>query len=233
MGQNINIIQYELMPRGGPQLTLAGQIYQLPANSLIGEISFRCSDKRKITEHKRSMGIVVGLQGDAIYGAWRDTIKDQMFARCYQMDLHHFPDAEFLQIVTGFRQLRPGCDELATVSAANDIPGMQKVDMAVVQLVKNCVKKLTNPNNLKNKPCPQVPGVPPAEVIMLNILLPANAPPGSQWGLATAIQNAGPGAPNAPTANAHGAAQFQPAQAAGLYQIPPPLPNPQGPIHLP
>jgi len=109
---------------------------------------------------------------------------------------------------------------------------MHEVDAAVVQLVKNCGKKLTNTINLRNKPFPQVLGVPPAPVIVLNILLSANAAPGSQWGLATAVQNAGAGAPNAPTANAPGPAQFQPAQAAGIYQIPPPPPNPQGPIQL-
>jgi len=58
-----------------------------------------------------------------------------MLARGYQTDLHHFPDAEFLQIVAVFRQLRPACDELATAFAANNIPGMQEVDEAVVQLV--------------------------------------------------------------------------------------------------
>ena len=129
------------MPHGGPQLAPAGQTYQLPANSLIGEMIFRRSDKRKITEHKRSMGIAVGLQGDAIYGAWRDAVKDPTLARGYETDLHHFPDAEFLQIVAGFRQLRPACDELATVSAVNDIPGMQEMEEAVVQLVKDCGKK--------------------------------------------------------------------------------------------
>jgi len=179
------------------------------------------------------MGIAVGVEGDAIYGAWRDAVKDQMLARGYQTDLHQFPGAEFRQIVAGFRQLRPACDELATASAANDIPGMQAVDVAVVQLVKDTGKKLTNTINLKNKLCPQVPGVPPAQVIVPNILLPANAPPGNQWGLPTAVQNAGAGAPNAPTANAHRPAHFQPAQAAGPYQIPPPPPNPQGPIQLP
>ena len=60
--------------------------------------------------------------------------------------------------------MRPACDELATASAANDRPGMQEVDEAVVQLVKDCGKKLTNTINLKNKPFPQVPGVPPAQV---------------------------------------------------------------------
>jgi len=228
MAQNINIIQSVLMPPGGPLLAPAGQTYQLPANPLIGEISFRRSDKRKITEHMRSMGIVVGLQGDSIYGAWRDAVKDQMLARGYQTDLHPFREAEFLQIVAGFRQLRPACDDLATVSVAKDIPGMQEVDEAVVQLVKDSGKKLTNTINLKSKLFPQVPGVPPAQVIVLNILLPANAPPRSQWGLATPVQNAGAEAPNAPTANAPGPAQFQPAQAAGLYQIPPPSRIPKG-----
>jgi len=110
MVQNINIIQYALMPSGGRQLVPAGLTYQLPANSLIGEISFRRSDKRKTTDLKRSMGIVVGLQGDAIYGAWQEAVMDQMLARGYQTDLHQFPDAEFLQIFAGFRQLRPTCD---------------------------------------------------------------------------------------------------------------------------
>jgi len=98
------------MPPSGWQLAPPGQTYQFPANSLIGEITFRRSDKRKITEHKRSIGIGVGLQGDAIYCAWRDAVKDQMLPRGYQTDLHHFPDAEFLQIVACFRQLRPACD---------------------------------------------------------------------------------------------------------------------------
>jgi len=179
MARNINIIQYALMPPGGPQLVPAGQTYQLPANSLIGEISFRRWDKRKISEHKRSMGVAVGLQGDAIYSAWQNGVKDQMLARGYQTDLHYFPDAELLQLVTGFRQLRPACNELATECAANDIPCMQEVDEAVVQLVKDGGKKLTNTITLKNKPFPQGPGVAPAHVLVPNILLAAKALPGS------------------------------------------------------
>jgi len=153
-----------------------------------------------------------------------------MLGKGYLTNFYHFPNAEFLQIVAGFRQLRPTCDELATASAAHDIPSMQEVDEAVVQLVKDLGKKLTNTITLKNKPFPQVPGVAPSQVIVPNILLPANATPGSQWGLAPAVQNTGAGTPYAPTANAAGPAQFQPAQAAGPYQITPPLPNPQGPI---
>jgi len=120
------------MPPGQLQLAPSGQTYKLPANSLIAEISFRRSDQRKITEHQRSMGIAVGLQGDPIYGAWRDAVKDQMLARGYQTDLHQLPDAEFLPILAGFCQLRPDCDELATASAANLISCMQKQDETVV-----------------------------------------------------------------------------------------------------
>ena len=49
------------------------------------------------------------------------------------------------------------------------------------------------------------------QVIVPNLLLPANAP----------------------TANAPWPAQFQPAQAAGSDQFPPPSLNPQGPIQRP
>jgi len=69
MAQNINMIQYALMPPGGAHLAPARQTYQVPANSLIGEISFPRSEKRKISEHKRSMGLAGGRQGDAIYAA--------------------------------------------------------------------------------------------------------------------------------------------------------------------
>ena len=56
---------------------------------------------------------------------------------------------------------------------------MQEVDEVVVQLVKDCGKRLTNTINLKNKLFPQVPGVPPAQMIVPNILLHANAPRGA------------------------------------------------------
>jgi len=75
--------------------------------------------------------------------------------------------------------LRPTCDELATACPANDIPVMQEVEEAVVQLVTDCGKNMTNTINLKNKPFPQVPGVPLVQVIVPNILLSANAAPGS------------------------------------------------------
>jgi len=111
-----------------------------------------------------------------------------MAARCeesnvsqgYLTDLHHFPDIEFQQIIACARRFRPACDELATASAGNDIPRMQEVNQAVIQLVKDCGKKLTNTIKRPNKPFPQVPGVPPAQVRGPDMLLPANAPPRSQ-----------------------------------------------------
>jgi len=179
MAQNMNNIQYTLMPAGGPQQAPAGETYQLPANSLIGEISHRSTDRGKISEHKLSIGIPAGDIGDSIYSTWQDTVKNQILARGYLTDLHYFPVVEFQQIIASVRRLRPACDALATVLAVNDIPRMQEVDEAVVQLVKDCGKKLTNTIKRPNKPFPQVPGVPPAQVRVSDMLLPANAPPGA------------------------------------------------------
>jgi len=99
----MNNIQYALMPAGGPQQAPVGHTYQLPANILIGEISHRRTDRVKISEHKFSMGIPAGSIGNLIYGTWRDAVKNQMLARGYLTDLHHFPDVEFQQIVAGVR----------------------------------------------------------------------------------------------------------------------------------
>ena len=63
-------------------------------------------------------------KGDPVYGAWWEAVEDQLLARGYLTDIHHFPDAEFHQIVASFQRLRPACDKLATASAANDIPSM-------------------------------------------------------------------------------------------------------------
>jgi len=65
-----------------------------------------------------------------------------MLARGYISDNAHFPDAEFPQIVAGMRRLKPACDELATAPGANNMASMQVIDKAVLQLVKECGKKL-------------------------------------------------------------------------------------------
>jgi len=56
-----------------------------------------------------------------------------MLARGYISDNWHFPDAKFQQIVTGMRRLKPGWDELAIESAANNMASMQEIDEAVHQ----------------------------------------------------------------------------------------------------
>jgi len=174
MVQNMNNIKYALMLAAGPQQAAAGETYQLPANSLIGEICHQRKDRGIISEHRLSMGIPAGNIADPLYGKVRDTVKNQMLPRGYLEDLHHFPDVEFPQIVTGMRQLRPACNELATRSAANDISIMQEVDEAVIQLIKDCDKKLTYTIKRPKKRFPLVPGVPPGLVRVPDILLPAN-----------------------------------------------------------
>jgi len=85
-----------------------------------------------------------------------------MLARGYITDNSQFPDAEFQQIVGGMRRLKPACDEHTTVSAVNNMPSMQEIDEAVLQLVKDCGKKLAH----TIKPTKKVPpgsGVPPGK----------------------------------------------------------------------
>jgi len=99
------------------------------------------------------------------YLCWRDAVKDQKLARGYISDNWHFPEAEFQHIVEGMRRLKPACDELATASAANNMASMQEIVEAVLQLVKDCGKKLANTIRTNN----HVP--PPAQASPLPKLL--------------------------------------------------------------
>ena len=83
-----------------------------------------------------------------------------MLARGYISDNWHFPHAEFQQIVAGMRRLKPACDERPTASAANNMASMQEIDEAVLQLVKDCGKKLTKTIEPNNHVPPPGPGVP-------------------------------------------------------------------------
>jgi len=149
------------------------------------------------------------------YLCWRDAVKDQMLARGYISDNWHCPDGEFQQIAEGMRRLKPACDELATASAANKIASMQEIDEAVLQLVKDCGKKLANTIRTNNHVPPPCPGVSPAQVIVRPMLLPHNAPPQCQWSAATAVvPNAGPVGQNAHLANAPRPAKNVPAPQA-------------------
>ena len=89
-----------------------------------------------------------------------------MLARSYISDNWHFPDAEFQQIVERIRRLKPVCDKLATALAANNMASMQEIDEAVLELVKECRKKLTTTIKNNDEVPPPSPGVPPTQVIM-------------------------------------------------------------------
>ena len=136
-------------------------------------------------------------------------MKDQLVARNFA-NLATFPDADFYQIVEVLRRFRPACDTLAIASTANNVIGMQQVDDAVVQIAKDCGRKLMN--TLANPAAAQLrgakvaplgqPGVPPAQVIIPNLLLPTNCP--AQWG---------------PPLPVHVAVVQQPAQVAVVQQL--------------
>jgi len=178
MAQNNNIVVYALLPAGGAQQPPAGQTYHLPPFTLVGEYSHRRPDRQSISTHR----LVMGVPHHPInkppheYLCWRDAVKDQMLPRAYISDNWHFPDVEFQQIVEGMRRLKPACDELATASAANNMASMQEIHEAVLQLVKDCGKKVANTIRTNNHVLPPGPGVPPAQVIVRPMLLPLNAP---------------------------------------------------------
>jgi len=245
MAQNNNIVVYAPWAAVGAPQPPAGHTYHLPPFTLVGEYSHRRPDRQSISAHKLALGIphhpINKPPPEYLY--WRDAVKDQMSARGSISDNWHFPDAEFVRIVEGMRRLKPARDELATASAANNMASMQVIDEAVLQMVKDCGKKLANTNRTNNHAPPPGPGTPPAQVIVRPMLLPLNAPPQCQWSIATpVVPNAGPVGQNAPLANAPGRAQNIPAppvnpQAqiiAGLPNAIPvdqnaPLPNAPGP----
>ena len=194
MAQNNNIVVYALLPAGGAQQPPAGQTYHLPPFTLVGEYCHRRPDRQSISAHKLAMGVPHNRinKPPPEYLCWRDDVKDQMLATGYISDNWHFPDAEFQQILEGMRRLKPACDELATASAANNMASMQEIDEAVLQLVKDCGKKLANTIRTNNYVPPPGSGVPPAQVIVRPMLLPLNAQPQCQWSIATAVvPNAG------------------------------------------
>ena len=113
-----------------------------------------------------------------------------MLARNYD-NIYQFHHGEFQQLVAGMRRLISVCDGHTTASAANNIRLVHEIDEGVVQLVKDCGKKLTNTlgKQVRGGPRPGNTGVPPAQVIVCGAILPPGAP--AQWGPATAGPNAG------------------------------------------
>jgi len=194
---------------------------------------------RKISDHKLTLGVPPHAKGHppADYLTWRDAVKleHQMLARGYITDNSQFPEAEFQQIVGGMRRVKPACDELATASAVNNMPSMQEIDKAVLQLVKDCGKKLTHTIKTTRK-VPPGPRVHPGQVIVNPVLLRLNARAQCQWSIATAVPNGGP-----VVHNHSGPAQNTPAPPAipQAQNNPPPPAIPQAqliphpPAHIP
>jgi len=61
--------------------------------------------------------------------------------------LANFAIGESQQIVAGMRRLRRACDPLATKSATTNVARMQEADKTIVQLVQDCMSKLTTTMN--------------------------------------------------------------------------------------
>jgi len=147
MAQNVNNVEYVHMGNS-QQAPPLGQTYQLPPNSLAGHIGMGRSNPggRSTTNHQLNMGFFMDNPGKAEYNEWRNMVKDLMIARTLVpgATTMNYPDADFPQIFTGMRRLRPLRDLLATASAANDQQPMQDIDEAVVDIVKDCARKLFN-----------------------------------------------------------------------------------------
>src|SRR5207302_11283444 len=78
------------------------------------------------------------------------------------------------QIVEGMRRLRPVCDFLVNASAANDVLRMQEIDEAVVQMVKDCGRKLRDSLALY-PPAPHPPGM--QAVVVGHLIVPPTLRP--------------------------------------------------------
>ena len=81
MAQNNNL-HYVHMPNLAPGVQFpAGEVNILLQTSLVGAINAPRPDRRKVSEHKMSLGFTNNPVSHAEYLAWRQIIKDQMSAR--------------------------------------------------------------------------------------------------------------------------------------------------------
>jgi len=170
MAQNINNLQYVHMANP-QQVPPPGQTYQLPPNSLAGHIGIGRSNPggRSTTEHKLNMGFLMDNPGKAQYNAWRNIVKDLIMARNFVpgATAMNYPDANFQPIFASRRRLGPVCDQLATASAANNQQRIQDIDEVVIDIVKDCARKLFNTwMTHPHAPRQGQPGAPFAQVIV-------------------------------------------------------------------
>jgi len=164
---------------GHLQATL-GQMYQLPPSTLIGTIGMSCRnpDGRKISAHKTNMGFTAGKPSEDLYKTWRKCVNDQITARNFVLvndKPASYSDADFLPIYTGMKALLPACDLIATTVAANNQAHVTDVEEVLVDLIKDCVKKLQDTNKRTNGVLAN-PWLAPAQVTLDPTLLLPGAP---------------------------------------------------------
>ena len=123
------------------------------------------------------MGLTLTVHSKDLYRQWRKAVKDKLLARNFTT-LGTLPDHDFQQIVEGMRRLRPVCDFLVNASTANNVLRMQEIDEAVIQMVKDCGRKLRDSLALRPPALhpPGVPAVVPGHLIVPPTLRPQGAP---------------------------------------------------------
>ena len=176
MAQNINM-QYVFMQNAG--VLAPGLTDQLPPSSLQGAISMHRTNPggRAISDHKLNMGFTKVQAQKTMYTEWRNCVKDQRIARGFGPAgrmAKGFPAADFLPICTGMRTLRPACDRIVSIVAANDMHRLEDIAEAGVELVKDSCQKLNDSNN-KGKMVVRNPAMPPGQVVVHELLLPPGA----------------------------------------------------------
>jgi len=201
MANNIIHVRFVYMRNPGGQQCPAGQTYQVLTYSLIGVIRPTCPNPggQSITHYKGAMGFPANNAGAVVvYKESRRLVQEGLVARNYR-PLANFTIREFQQMVAGMRRLRPAYDQLATASAANNMACMQEADELIVQLVNDCMSKVTTTENkqlqivAKGEPVAGLgqPGVPTVYMIVPPLLLLLSAP--IQWGPATTPVQVAPG----------------------------------------
>ena len=176
MAQN-NDIQYVHMPiRAKGHIAPEGHVYQLPAIALVGAITAARSGNQKIGLYKTWLSFNHDEPSRELYAIWRNTVKDQMLARNFA-NINTFPNDDFRQIFYGMRRLRPACDELVRTSA-NNVSRRRQIEEAIISLIKDCGKKLTDTILGKgvHQPAPGASVTVPANVLVDQRLLPLGAP---------------------------------------------------------
>jgi len=230
MAHNIIHVRYVYLYNPGAQRAPAGQTYQLPPNSLLGVISATRPNPggESITHYKGAMGFPANNAGVVGYKQWRRLVKDPLVAGNFT-PLANFAGGKFSANHRRKEEITPCVRSACEISAANNVAGMREADKAIVQLVNDCISKLTTTMNkplqvvAKGQPAPALgqPGGPTTQVIVPRLLLPLGVP--IQLGLATADPNSAPVPQNALTAinRAQGEGQVTPGAVPVQAQVVP------------